>query len=138
MNETERQRIWLIAVVVLAIINVSQFVTNRNLRAANAQLRSQIEERAIALVADRLRELRHDVIAAGSSLQAFYQSADGLARPEGLWIKGQPDFEGIGAWLLDVYLGARLTGATDEQARQQMVNGIKQSDEWREKHPTGQ
>ena len=138
MNRTERQRIWLVAVAVLAIVNVSQFVTNRNLRADNVQLRSQIEERAITLVAARLRELRHNVIAAGSSLQAFYQSVDGLARPEGLWIKGQPDFEGIGAWLLDVYLSARLTGATDEQARQQMVDGIKQSDEWRQKHPTGQ
>ena len=134
MNETTVHRAWLVAVVVLAIINVSQFMTNQNLRSDYAALRGQIEQRAVALVADRLRELRNDVIAAGYSLHAFYQSADGLARPEGLWIKGQPDFEGIGAWVLDVYLGARLTGATDEEARQKMVDGIKRSDEWRQKH----
>lgn len=138
MNETTVQRAWLVAVVVLAIINVSQFMTNQNLRSDQVELRGQIEQRAVALVADRLRELRHDVIAAGYSLHAFYQSADGLARQEGLWIKGQPDLEGIGAWLFDVYLAARLTGATDEQARQQMVDGIKRSDEWRQKHPNGQ
>ena len=134
MNETTVHRAWLVAVVVLAIINVSQFMTNQNLRSDYVALRAQIERRAVALVADRLRALRNDVIAAGYSLHAFYQSADGLARPEGLWIKGQPDFEGIGAWVLDVYLGARLTGATDEEARQKMVDGIKRSDEWRQKH----
>ena len=134
MNGTTVQRAWLVAVVVLAIINVSQFMTNQNLRSDYVALRAQIERRAVALVADRLQALRHDVIAAGYSLHAFYQSADGLARPEGLWIKGQPDFEGIGAWVLDVYLGARLTGATDEEARQKMVDGIKRSDDWRQKH----
>ena len=145
MNETARQRIWLVAVLVLATLSLSQFVTNRNVRAEleknridYAQLRGQIDQRALTLVADKLRERRRDVIDAGYSLHAFYESKDGLARPEGLWINGRPDFEGIGAWLFDVYLSARLTGATDEEARQKMVTSIKQSDEWRQKHPNGQ
>lgn len=67
-------------------------------------------------------------------LDAYYKSADGLQRPQGLWVHDHPDFEGIGVWAFSVYLTNRLKGATEEQARQTVVDAIKKSDEWRVKH----
>jgi hypothetical protein len=144
MNETTRQRIWLVAVVVLATMNLSQFITNRNLRADTekrqaeiGQLRDQIDQSARRLVTNTLHERRRDVIAAGQWLHAFYQSDAGMKRPQGLWIDGHPDFDGIGAWLLDVYVAERFNGASDEAARQAIIAAIRQSDEWRQKHAGG-
>jgi hypothetical protein len=142
MDEMTRQRLWLIVVLVLGIIAASQFVSNRNLRAelnrTQAEvtlLREQMDARARQVAADMLGQRRHELIAAGQWLHAFYQAKEGLQRPEGLWIDGHPDFEGLGAWLFDVYLGERFAGATDEAARQKVAEGIKQSEEWRRKHP---
>lgn len=144
MNGTLRQRVWLVMVLVLGVLNLSQFVTNRTLRSDldrsrtdYATLSKQIEQRARRLVVDTLREQRHDIVQAGYWLHGIYQSEGGLARPQGLWIEGRPDFEGIGAWLLDVYLGERLLGTTDADAKQKVLDAIKQSDEWRQKHPGG-
>jgi hypothetical protein len=64
----------------------------------------------------------------------FYKSADGLQRPEGLWIGGAPDFEGIGYWVFDVYLRNRLNGMTEDEARQSIERGIQQTSEWKQKH----
>ena len=142
MNDTMRQRVWLVMVLVLGVLNLSQFLTHQTLRAElnksrsdYAQLGKQIDERARRLVVDALRERRHDVIAAGYWLHGIYQGEEGLVRPQGLWIDGRPDFEGIGAWLFDVYLGERLLGSTDDAAKQKVLDSIKQSDEWRQKHP---
>ena len=46
------------------------------------------------------------------------------------------DAEAIGTWVLDVYLKARIAGATDAEARQTIADNIKGSDEWRRKHQT--
>lgn len=58
-----------------------------------------------------------------------------LLRKDGLWISGHPDFEGIAAWVLDVYLASRIAGRTQEEARQAYINAIRNSQEWKEKHP---
>lgn len=78
---------------------------------------------------------RAEAQAAGEFLHEYYRSAEGLQRPEGLWIGGHPDWEGIGAWLFDVWLQGRVHGAGDHEARQAMVSEIRKSDEWRIKHP---
>ena len=33
-------------------------------------------------------------------LHGYYKAADGLQRPEGLWIDGHPDYTGISTWIL--------------------------------------
>jgi hypothetical protein len=144
MNETTRQHVWFVTVVVLATLNLSQFITNRTLRADRAktqaeigQLREQIDQGARRLVSNTLHARRQDVIAAGHWLHAFYQSDEGMKRPQGLWIDGHPDFDGIGAWLVDIYLAERFNGASDEAARQTIIDAIRQSDEWRQKHAGG-
>lgn len=142
MDEKTRQRIWLGVVVVLGLVVAVQYLNTRDLRSEVARLRIspeelqlRIDQRAQKVVADAVRERRQDMIAAGQWLHAFYQSEEGLKRKEGLWIDGHPDFQGIGAWLFDVYLTARLTGADDGVARQKVTDAIRQSEEWRRKHP---
>ena len=95
-----------------------------------------LAEQAGTLAAERLHGHREDIVQATRWLHEFYASADGLQRPDGLWLtqQKQPDFEGIGAWVFDVYLTARVNGASDADARQAIVDAIKQSDEWRRLH----
>ena len=142
MDDKTRQRIWLGVVVVLGLIVCVQYLNNRDLRAEvernridPAELQKRVDQGARRLIVDAVRTRRHDIIAAGLWLHSFYQSDDGLKRPEGLWIDKHPDFEGIGAWLFDVYLAERLTGADDAAARKKVIDWIQQSDEWRQKHP---
>ena len=142
MDEKTRQRIWLGVVVVLGLTTCVLYLNNRDLRSEvernridPAELQRRVDQRASKLVVDAVRDRRHDMIAAGQWLHSFYQSDDGLKRPDGLWIDKHPDFEGIGAWLFDVYLAARLTGADDAAARKKVTDAIRQSDEWRQKHP---
>lgn len=95
-----------------------------------------LSEQAGKLAAERLNGHRADIVQATRWLHEFYASSDGLQRPDGLWLaqQKQPDFEAIGAWVFDVYLNARVNGASDADARQAIVDAIKQSDEWRRLH----
>ena len=143
MDEKTRQRIWLSAVVVLGVTVCVLYLNNRDLRSEvartridPAELQKRVDQRAARLVVDAVRDRRHDMIAAGQWLHSFYQSDEGLKRPEGLWIDKHPDFEGMGAWLFDVYLASRLAGADDAEARKRVMDGIRQSDEWKQKHPS--
>jgi hypothetical protein len=67
-------------------------------------------------------------------LDRFYASVDGLQRTDGLSISGGPDFLGIAAWIFDVYLNERLSGASAEAAWVLTENAIRATDEWRAKH----
>jgi hypothetical protein len=68
-------------------------------------------------------------------LDYYYTAPEGLQRPNGLSIDGKPDFEGIAAWYLDVYQNERMKGATREAARAAYVKQIRNSNEWKQKHP---
>jgi hypothetical protein len=67
-------------------------------------------------------------------LDRFYAAPEGLQRPNGLSIAGGPDFLGIAAWIFDVYLNQRLTGATPTSAWIVTENAIRDSEEWRRLH----
>jgi hypothetical protein len=77
---------------------------------------------------------RAEMMKALEVLQAFYQAREGLQRPDGLWIDGHPDYEGIGTWVFDVYFGQRLTGRSPEEAAAEVRRQIEASDEWKTKH----
>jgi hypothetical protein len=77
---------------------------------------------------------REEMMRAGEWLDLFYSSRDGLQRAEGLSKNGRPDWEGVGAWLFDVYLVARLAGKDAMEARAAVVAAIQGTDEWKEKH----
>ena len=67
-------------------------------------------------------------------LDRFYAASEGLQRPQGLSIAGGPDFLGIAAWIFDVYLSQRLSGASANAAWVLTENAIRATDEWRSKH----
>jgi hypothetical protein len=68
-------------------------------------------------------------------LDQFYSAPEGLQRPNGIIVDGHVDFESIASWLFGNYLAARSHGNTPEQAREIVGKQIRESDEWRQKHP---
>lgn len=78
---------------------------------------------------------RAEMMDEGQRLHAYYASHEGLQRVKGLSINDAPDWEGVGAWLFDVYLVNRLAGKTREQSRAAYVSMIRHTDEWKTKHP---
>jgi hypothetical protein len=94
-----------------------------------------IEDRARELAVERASQ-RGEFVRAGRWLHAFYQGEEGLQRPQGLCSgsAGEPDFDGLAAWLFDAYARARISGASEEEARQIVAGQIRQTDEWRAKH----
>lgn len=96
----------------------------------------QFEAQVGKLAAERLKGHRGDVMQAAQWLHAYYASDEGLRRADGLWRSDlkQPDFEAIGAWVIDVYMNARVEGKTDEEAKQLIKDAIQGSDEWKRVH----
>jgi hypothetical protein len=127
-------RILAVATALMAALVVHQYnrIADLRLQLADAQTSAVLQARAMA--ADSMESQGSEIQRVMTWLNDFYKSPDGLQRPEGLWIHGHPDFEGISAWVFDVYLRHRLKGEPEEQARQTVVDAIKQSDEWRAKH----
>jgi hypothetical protein len=127
-----------ILTVAIALLAAYAFYERNQVSVLSAQLadaRTQAVVQARASVVESMGSQTADVLRAMVWLHDYYKSADGLQRPEGLWLMGHPDFEGISAWIFSVYLPGRLKGQTDEEARQAVVDLIQRSDEWRTKHP---
>ncbi len=101
------------------------------------QQQRTLENSVNRLANEKLQGRREEMVRAAQWLEDFYRSPDGLQRPDGLWLpdRHQTDVEALGVWIFDVYLNARITGATEEQARQTVVDAIRGTDEWRRKHP---
>ncbi len=77
---------------------------------------------------------RQEFLQVLQQLDAFYRSPEGLQRPNGLSIAGGPDFLGIAAWLFDVYLNQRLSGASPNVAWTRVTDAIRATDEWKARH----
>jgi hypothetical protein len=77
---------------------------------------------------------RTELLGVLERLDRFYAAPEGLSRPDGLSLNGQPDFLGIAAWIAEVYIGRRLAGASPEAAWARVVSEIQRTDEWRSKH----
>jgi hypothetical protein len=86
---------------------------------------------------ERLQGRRDEMVRTVAWLDDFYRSPDGLQRPAGLWLpdENRADGEAIAVWILDVYLPARVAGASEEAARQTVIEHIKATDEWQRRHP---
>lgn len=136
-SQTNAIRTVLLIVIVILLGQVGwQAWRIEGLKAELGFTERHLEERAGELAAARLTGRREEIVRAARWLHEFYGSADGLRRPNGLWLseQKQPDFEALGAWVFDVYLNARLNGASDADARQAIVDAIKGTDEWRQAH----
>jgi hypothetical protein len=128
-----------LAVLVLLGQAAWQAVRLSSLRAELQQSQRELETRVERLAVEKLKFRREETAAVVQWLDEVYRGADGLQRPGGLvrLDNGRPDGEAIGAWILDVYLKARIAGASEEEARQMVLDQIKGTDEWRAKHPKG-
>jgi hypothetical protein len=127
-------RILAVTTALLALLAIQQCSSIGDLRTQLADAQAQAVSEARASVAASMEGQHAETQRVMTWLNDFYKSTDGLQRPEGLWIDGHPDFQGIGMWVFDVYLRNRLNGQSEEQARRTVEDAIKQSDEWRTKH----
>jgi hypothetical protein len=108
------------------------------LKADVGQAQQSLAANVERLAADRIKSLRREELAGMVQwLDNFYRSPEGLQRPDGLWRADThtPDSEAIAVWILDVYLQARMSGKSDNEARDLVAGQIKSTDEWRRKHP---
>lgn len=83
---------------------------------------------------------REEMMNAGRWLDTFYRAPEGLQRVNGLVRfddqgRPSPDWEGVGAWLFDVYWNTRLAGKSEGDARAAVIAEIQKQDEWKGKHP---
>ena len=127
----------LLALVILVLLGQAAWQAMRMsaLRAELAHSQRDLEGRVETLAAERLKFSREEMAAAVAWLDEFYRSKEGLQRPGGLVnAESRPDGEAIGVWILDVYLKARIEGATAEEAKQRVTDNIKATEEWRKKH----
>jgi hypothetical protein len=123
---------WQTAVIVaLGVLVLYQWSTVRSLQAELADRGRVLRECRQAM------PTRSELTSAAQWLHEYYQSQEGLQRPQGLSIDNRPDFEGVAAWILDSYVWARAEGAGEEEARQRIVQAIQGSDEWKAKHASG-
>ena len=136
----ERSRLVAIILLIVVVVLVGQVLWQQR-RVAQIQesiafQQRQFEQQTAKLAAEKLRGYRGDVMQAAQWLHEYYRSDEGLKRPDGLWRtdQKQPDFEAFGAWIMDVYLNARVEGKTDEEAKQLIRNAIQGSDEWKRVH----
>ncbi|MBY0493954.1 MAG: hypothetical protein K2Y23_07040 [Cyanobacteria bacterium] len=136
----DRSRLLTTILVVVIIVLIGQVYWQRSRIAqqqnAMAFQQKQFDEQAGKLAAERMKGHRADVMQAAQWLHQYYASDEGLRRADGLWRSDQkqPDFEALGAWILDVYLNARVEGKTDEEAKQLIKDAIQSSDEWKRVH----
>ena len=127
-------RILAVVSALLVALVIHQYSQIGQLRAevANAEERGAL--RARSSLVDSINAQGDEIQRTMEWLNDFYKSADGLKRPEGLWIHEHPDWEGLSVWVFSVYLPHRLRGENEDQARQAVVDTIKQSEEWQLKH----
>jgi hypothetical protein len=127
----------LLAIVILVLLAQAAWQAMRisALRAQLQQLERALETQVERMAAEKLEFRREEMAAVVQWLDEFYRSKDGLQRPGGLVnADNRPDGEAIGVWILDVYLKARIEGASEEEARARVTDNIKGTDEWRKKH----
>ena len=128
-------RILAVAAAILVVISIHFYNQNGELRAQVTDAQTMAVARSRHLAADSMEGQGGEIERVIAWLDGFYKSADGLKRPEGLWIDGHPDYVGISNWVFDVYLRDRLNGMTEAEAEAHVKDAIQKSDEWRTKHP---
>jgi hypothetical protein len=136
----DRSRLITTVLAIVVVILIGQvYWQNRRITQLQSSMefqQRQFEAQVGKLAAERLKGHRGDVMQAAQWLHQYYASDEGLRRADGLWRSDQkqPDFEAIGAWIIDVYMNARVDGKTDEEARQMIKDAIQGSDEWKRVH----
>lgn len=137
-SDRARSATMLLSLVIVILLGQAtwQEVRVHALRSQLEQSRRRFDEEVAKAAAERLKAHRAEMVQAQEWLHHFYASPEGLQRPAGLWRddRKQPDFEAISSWVFDVYLTARVSGASEEDARRAVEDAIRGSDEWKRVH----
>lgn len=127
-----------LGIVILVLVGQVYWQSRRitQLQSSMEFQQRQFEAQVGKLAAERLKGHRGEVMQAAQWLHQYYAADEGLRRADGLWRSDlkQPDFEALGAWIIDVYMNARVEGKTDEEAKQLIKDAIQGSDEWKRVH----
>ena len=129
---------FLAIVIVVMLVQIAwQEMRISGLKADLEQSNRELTTRVERMATEKLQRHRAEMVGAVAFVDDLYRSADGLQRPDGLYIPDakRVDAEAIGTWILDVYMQARIAGKSDSEARQSIADAVKGSDEWRRKHP---
>ena len=136
----DRSRL-LTTLLLVVVVVLGGWVYWQNRRIAQLESSMEFQQRQFEaqvgkLASEKLKNQRGNVLQAAQWLHDYYKSDEGLRRADGLWRpdQKQPDFEALGAWIIDVYLSARIEGKTDEEAKKLIKDAIQGSDEWRRVH----
>ena len=136
----DRSRVITTVLLVVVVVLLGQvYWQNRRIAQLESSMefqQRQFDAQAGKLAAEKLKGYRADIMQASQWLHQYYASPEGLRRADGLWRpdQKQPDFEAIGAWIMDVYLNARVEGKSDAEAKKLITDAIQGSDEWRRVH----
>ena len=125
-----------LAVLLLGMIGAWQAMRLSAVTAELQQARRDVQFSAERVALERLQGRGDELSRAVAWLDEVYRAADGLQRADGLWLADQQrvDAQAIAVWILDIYLPARVGGASEDEARQLVMNRIKSTDEWRRRH----
>lgn len=131
-----------LAIVILVLLGQIAWQEMRisGLKADLAQAQRSLATGVERMATERIKSLRREeMVSMVQWLDDFYRAPEGLQRPTGLWRAdaNRPDGEAIGVWVLDVYLQSRMAGKSEAEARQMVIDQIKSTGEWRQKHPKG-
>jgi hypothetical protein len=125
----------LLAFVLLLTLCGLQWRALQQMRAEISSLRFHSVTEASRYAASQFSDQRRDELRRILDwLDSFYRSSEGLGRVGGVCADNRLDHAAI-EQLMDPYLRARTSGYSEEQARQKIVDIIRQTDEWHRKHP---
>jgi hypothetical protein len=137
-SDRARSAITLLAIVIVILLAQAtwQAVRVHALRSQLEESQHRFDTEVAKVATERLRAHRAEILQVQQWLHDFYASPEGLHRPNGLWRddRKQPDFEAISTWVFDVYLTARVSGASEADARKAVEDAIRGSDEWKRVH----
>lgn len=115
---------WLMGVcAVLGALCAIQWITLTRLKADLATADARAYRAALIELRDRREEFSRVV----TWLDAFVRRDQDLAERGGLCPDGAPDTEAIGALIFDIYLRERSNGLSEADARQKVVDAIRES-----------
>lgn len=108
---------------VLAAVCIFEGMALRRLKADLAHVDARAYRAALVDLHDR----RDEVLRMLAWLDAYTRTDEGLGQREGLCKGGTPDLGAIGTWAFDVYLRERVSGASEIEARQRVVDAIQKA-----------
>lgn len=120
--------------VIVVCLSVLVFWEGRALVGLKADLGAErVAQQQAASALHAIEAGPDEMVGTVTWLQAYVASTDGLHRAGGLCADNTLDAAGLGGWL-NVYVQARVHGASEADARQAVIAAIRTSPDWQRAH----